>query len=173
MSLKKRLKGITPEEIADGIMIPAKRTAKQKSEADRLLAEHRAKRRAEMTVEEELHFQLLKLKFQLEDYINESPYNPEFTFGYFLEQYLRLSNRKKKDFANDIQIHETLLSSLLKNRREPNESIMIRLELHSNNAIPAIDWFRLIEKGKEHQISTNKALRDKESRYVTRSLQFA
>jgi hypothetical protein len=171
MSLKNIFKEHTAEEIADAMMIPAKLTAKQKKEADKQLAEHRAKRRESMTEEEKLRFNLLKLKLQLEDYIKADYYEPEFTFGYFLEQYLQLINRKKKEFAGDIQIHETLLSSILKNRREPNESVMIRLELHSNNTIPAIDWFKLLEKGKEHQISTNKALRDKERGYIKRSLQ--
>jgi hypothetical protein len=171
MSLKKLLKEYTIEEIADSFMLPAKLTVKQKQEADRQLAEHRAKRRAEMTEEEKQHFKLLQLKFRMEDYIKGDQYDPQFTFGYFLEQYLELTNRKKKEFAKDIQIHETLLSQILKNRREPNNSIMIRLELHSNNAIPAIYWFKLLEKEKGHQINTNRALRDKESQYVTHGLQ--
>ncbi len=170
MSLK-RLKNYTTEDIADAMVLPVTLTSKQRKEADRQLSEHRAMRRTEMTEEEKLHFKLFRLKFQLEDYLKEDQYNPQFTFGYFLEQYLQLTNRKKKEFAGDIQIHETLLSSILKNRREPNESFMIRLELHSNNMIPAIDWFKLLEKEKGHQINTNRSLRDKESRFVTHSLQ--
>ena len=172
MTLKKIFEEYTPAEIADAMMIPAKLTPKQKREADQQLAEHRAKRRSEMTEEDKQHFELLKLKMQLEDYIKGDQYNPEFTFGYFLEQYLQLTNRKKKEFAQDIQIHETLLSNILKNRREPNESIMIRLELHSNNTIPAIDWFKLLDKEKGYQIKTNRSLRDKESQFVTHNLKF-
>jgi len=107
----------------------------------------------------------------LEDYVKGDDYNPQYTFGYFLEQYLELTNRKKKEFARDIQIHETLLSNILKNRREPNDSFMIRLELHSKNIIPAIDWFKLLEKEKAHQINTDKSLRDKERQFVKHSLQ--
>jgi hypothetical protein len=172
MSLKRVFKEYTPEEIADAMILPVKLTLKQKKEADRQLAEHREKRRLEMTEDERLRFKLLQLKNQLEDYIKADQYNPQFTFGYFLEQYLQLTNKKKKEFAKDIQIHETLLSQIIKNRREPSNSIMIRLELHSNNTIPAIDWFRLLEKEKGHQISTNRSLRDKESSFVTHSLQF-
>lgn len=171
MSIKKTFEQYTPEEIADAFILPVKLSAKQKQEADRQLAAHREKRRAEMTGAEKLNIKLMQLKFQLEDYIKRDDYNPEFTFGYFLEQYLLLTNRKKKEFALDIQIHETQLSQMLKNRREPSESIMIRLELHSNNTIPAIDWFKLLEKEKGHQLKTNRSLRDKESGYITRSLQ--
>ena len=171
MSVKKIFEQYTPEEIADAFVFPIKLTAKQQLEADRQLAEHREKRRAEMTETEKLHFKLLQLKFQLEDYINSDQYNPKFTFGYFLEQYLQLTNRKKKEFAGDIQIHETQLSQMLKGRRDPNDRIMVRLELHSNNIIPAIDWFKLMEKEKGHQLKTDQSLRDKESQYVTHSLQ--
>jgi hypothetical protein len=170
MSLKKIFKEFTPKEIADAMVLPVTLTSKQNTEASRQLTEHRKNRRLEMTEEERLHFKLLQLKMQLEDYVKEDQYNPQFTFGYFLERYLQLTNRKKKEFASDIQIHETLLSQIIKNRREPNNSIMIRLELHSNNMIPAIDWFKLLEKERGHQISTNKSLRDKESPYVKHSL---
>ena len=173
MSLKKTLNQYTPIEIADALVLPVKLTKKQKQEADRQLAEHRVKRKAEMTGEEQLQLKLMQLKFRLEDYIKGEQYDPEFTFGYFLEQYLQLNNKKKKEFAGDIQIHETLLSQIIKNRREPNNSFIIRLELHSNNVIPAIDWFKLIEKGKEHILKTDTALRKRESQYVTRRLQLS
>jgi transcriptional regulator with XRE-family HTH domain len=171
MSITRLFQKHTAEEIADAVMIPVKLTGKQQKEAGSQLAAHRASRRAAMTGEDKLQYSVLRLKFQLEDYIREDKYNPLFTFGYFLEQYLKLTKRKKKEFAGDIQIHETLLSNILKNRREPNESIMIRLEIHSNNTIPAIDWFKLHEMEKAHQINTNKSLRDKESQYVTHNLQ--
>lgn len=170
MSLKRLFKEYTPEEIADAMILPVKLSQKQRKEADRQLAEYRAKRRAKMTEEEKLHVKLLQLKFRLEDYVKGDQYNPQFTFGYFLEQYLQLTNRKKKEFARDIQIHETLLSNILKNRREPNDSIMIRLELHSNNMIPAIDWFKLLEKEKGHQIKTDASLRKRESQFVSGKL---
>jgi plasmid maintenance system antidote protein VapI len=171
MSIKKIFDQYTPEEIAEAFIFPVKLTARQQRVADKQLAEHRAKRRAAMTEAEKMNFKLLRLKLHLENYVKGDEYNPQFTFGYFLEQYLQLTNRKKKEFAMDIQIHETQLSQVLKDRREPNDSMLIRLELHSNNTIPAIDWFKLLEKEKGHQLKTDRSLRDKESQYVTRSLQ--
>ena len=80
--------------------------------------------------------------------------------------------KKKKGFAQEIQIHETLLSHLINNAQgEPNDSIIIRLELHSNKIIPAIYWYKLAEKAKEHQIRTDDSLREKESPFVTHRLQ--
>lgn len=171
MSLKKIFKESALKEIADSLVLTEKLTPRQKREADKQLAEHRSKRRAEMSPQEELRLELLKLRFRLDDYVSNEQYNHEFTFGYFLEQYLVLTKRKKKEFASDIQIHETQLSQILKNRREPNDSIMIRLELHSNNMIPAICWFKLLEKEKGQLIKTDNTLRERESRYVKHSLQ--
>ncbi len=48
MSLKRIFKKYTAEEIAEAMIIPVKLTPKQKQEADRQLAEYRAKRRTEM-----------------------------------------------------------------------------------------------------------------------------
>jgi plasmid maintenance system antidote protein VapI len=171
MSVKKLFEQHKLEELVESFVFPVKLTSKQQREADVQLAEHRAKRRAEMTEAEKLNLRLLQLKFRLEDYITGEQYNPEYTFGYFLEQYLQLTNRKKKEFAEDIQIHDTQLSQMLKDRREPNNSIMVRLELHSNNTIPAVSWFKLLEKEKAYQLKTDKSLRDKESRFVTHNLQ--
>ena len=50
---------------------------------------------------------------------------------------------------------------------------MILLELHSNNIIPAIDWFKLLEKEKGHQIKTDASLRKRESQYVSGKLLFS
>ena len=171
MSIKKILKENTGEELAESTFLPARLTKKQRAKADLDLAEHRRLRRETMSVEEKMRYQLMQLKFRLENYIKEGRYDPEHHFGYFLDQYLRVTGRKKKEFANDIQIHQTQLSNILKNRREPNDSIMIRLELHSHNAIPAIDWFRLHEMEKGHQINTDEDLRKRESRFVKQRLE--
>ena len=171
MNIKKALKKYTPEEIADAFVFPVTLTAKQQQEAATQLSEHREKQRAGMTDAEKMHFKLSQLKFRLEDYINSEQYDPQYSFGYFLEQYLEITNRKKKEFAGDIQIHETQLSQILKGRRYANDSIMIRLELHSNNIIPAIAWFKLLEKEKGHQLKTDRSLRDKERQYVTNNMQ--
>lgn len=172
MSYKKLLKQYTPEELAESFVFPVKYTAKQQKEADRALAEARQKSQAAMTEDQKIELDLCQLRFQLESYLKES-YNPALNFGHFLERYLKILNIKKKEFAQEIQIHETLLSHLINNHREPNNSIIIRLELHSNKIIPAIYWYKLAEKAKEHQIRTDNSLRDKERPFVTHSLQLS
>jgi hypothetical protein len=55
---------------------------------------------------------------------------------------------------------------LINNRRYPNDSIVIRLELHSNKSILAEYWFRLVEKEKIQAIRTNLKLRKEEKAHV-------
>jgi hypothetical protein len=46
----------------------------------------------------------------------------------------------------------------------------IRLEIHSNNAIPATYWFKLVQKQKEFELKTDKELRRRENKFVHRRL---
>ena len=131
------------------------------------MAEARRKSQAEMTEEQKLHAGLLQLKFQLEDYVNSYQYKQGNSFGYFLTQYLTVIGKTRREFAGEIKIHETLLSHLINNRRVPSDNIIIRLELHSNNNIPAVLWFKLLEKKRAHLIATDTAIRKRELQYVS------
>jgi len=172
MSYKKLLKQYTPEELVESFVFPVKYTAKQQEQANKDLAAARKISQAKMTEDDILKARLYQLRFQLEDYLKKD-YDPAMNFGHFLDRYLKVLNKRKKEFAAEIQIHETLLSHLISNRREPNDSVIIRLELHSNSIIPAIDWYKLAEKEKEHQIRTDGSLREKESPFVTHNLKLA
>jgi plasmid maintenance system antidote protein VapI len=166
MSIKKIITENKPEDLAGSMLLPKRLTAKQKEKADRDLAEHRLKRSESLTPEQKKTYQLARLKIKLENHIRKGQYDPALHFGYFLDQYLQIMGKKKKDFASEINIHQTQLSSILKNRRDPGETMMIRLEIHSGNTIPAIDWFKLQELEKEYQIRTDSGLRDRERKHV-------
>jgi hypothetical protein len=77
-----------------------------------------------------------------------------------------LKYKVNKDFAEDIQLDETELSSILNKRRTPSDKTFIRLELHSNSVISAISWFKLLEKEKEYQFYTDKKIRKEEEKNV-------
>jgi plasmid maintenance system antidote protein VapI len=170
MSAKKLMKQYTADEITESFVVTEKLTVKQKKEAGLQLKEARKKAQSGMTEKERLVSRVLQLKFQIEDYLNSERFNPKFTFGYFLSAYVTLLNKKRKNFAQEIDIAETELSQLINTHRLPNENILIRLEIHSNNSIPAVVWYKIIEKGKEYSIRTNKALRQQEKKYVTNKL---
>jgi plasmid maintenance system antidote protein VapI len=165
---KKLIKEHTPEELAEAFVFPVKLTKKQKKEAAEQLAAARKKTQAEMTEETRNSLRLYHLRFRIEDYLDgKEEFNPEFSFGFFLKRYVELLEKKRKDFAEEISIDETLLSQLINNHRLPPDYITIRLEIHSDNIIPATYWIRLIEKQRLHEISTNEELREKEKKFVT------
>lgn len=154
------------KELAESFVFRNKLTATQKAESDLVLAEKRKEIQDSVTSKQVLLSRLLQLKYQIEDYLENSDYNTSLSFGYFLRSYLKTLNKKNKEFADDIDIAETELSQILNKHRNPSEKVIIRLELHSNKILPAIIWYRLIEKEKEHEILTNSDLRAKEKNHV-------
>ena len=166
MSYKKLRKKFTPEELADAFVFPVKITAKQKKEAAEQLAAARKKSRETMTDETKYGLRAFGTRFRIEDSLQEETFNPDHSFGSFLKQYIELMEKKRKEFAAEISIDETLLSQLINGHRFPPDYVAIRLELHSNNIIPATHWLRLVEKQRLHEIENDKELRKKEKPYV-------
>jgi hypothetical protein len=168
MSYKKLLQEFTPEELAESFIFPVKLSAKQRKVADQQLAGAIKKSREKMTEEERLAGRLMGLKFRMKDYFESDKPNEDYSFGYFLKLYIELLERKRREFAAEIGIDETLLSQFINRHRMPPDYMPIRLELHSNNSIPAEYWFKIIEKDRERVMLLNKAaMRKKERRYVT------
>lgn len=160
----------TSEELAEAFVFPITLTPAQKKEAAKQLAAARKKTQKEMSDTVRLSLKIFQLKFQLEDYLQNKEFNRDLTFGHFLKQYIDLLQVKRKEFADDISIDETLLSQFINRHRMPPDYIAIRLEIHSNNTIPATYWFKLVEKQKEYELRTDKELRKKENKFVHRRL---
>lgn len=160
----------TPQEIADSFVITERLSPLQKKAADLELKEARKRTQEQMAEKERLVMKIMQFKFQIDDYLKDKNFNAERTFGHFLKEYVSILNKKRKDFAKEIDIDETELSQLINRHRLPNENIMVRLEIHSNNSIPAVTWYKLLEKEKEFLIRTNKKLRLAEKKYVTNKL---
>ncbi len=158
----------TLEEIADAFVFPVELPVELQQEAKEQLIAARKRGQEEMSKETRIELNLLSLRFRIEDYINTKEFDPEKTFGYYLKQYVERLETKNKDFAAQISIDETLLSQLINEHRMPPEYVVIRLEIHSNNIIPANYWYKLVEKQREHELITDKSLRKKENKYVHR-----
>jgi hypothetical protein len=124
--------------------------------------------RGKMTDEERLAGSLVGLKFRMKGYFESDKPDKDFSFGYFLKLYIQLLERKRREFAAEIGIDETLLSQLINRHRMPPDYIPIRLELHSNNSVPAEYWFKIIEKDRERVILSNKiVMMKRERKFVT------
>jgi hypothetical protein len=165
---RKRAPKYTPQELAEALVFPVKLTKAQQKEASEQLAAARKKGQKQPDEKTTLSLLIYQLKFQLEDYIHHKEFRPDLTFGHFLKRYVDILQIKRKDFAAEISIDETLVSQFINEHRLPPDYVAIRLEIHSNNSIPAIYWFKLVEKQKEYELKTDKALRRKEDKFVLR-----
>lgn len=166
-------KKYTKEEQAEAFVFRNELSEKEKVEASDELILARKKAKDQLNDNQIVYAKVLQLRFQMEDYIRSNSYNKDFSFAFFLRKYIRLSYKINKDFAKDIQLAETELSSILNKGRTPNRKTFVRLELHSNNAIPAISWYKVLEKEKEYELQTDKVLREKEEKHVKNRLVFS
>lgn len=154
-------------ELAEAHIIPAKRTTKQKQESQKAFSDFIRQRREAMTDEERYLSKLLQLKYQIEDYLNKPIDGKEhYTFGYFLNKYISSLEIQKNEFSRAVNLHVTKLSRLLNDYDEPNIKLFYRLEAHSNNLIPAIDWYKLLAREQEINFLANKKLRTAEKKRV-------
>ncbi len=154
------------EELAESFVFPVRLTKKQQQEADAELNAVLAKRRSEITPEFKKQARLLQLKFQMEDYLKGIRYDKQKNFGFFLRQYLQCIDKRSSEFAAEIDILPSELSQYLNNHRKPPKHIMVRLELHSQNTIPASDWYRVAEMETLHELATDKAIRKEQKLHV-------
>lgn len=166
--MKKLEKKYSASELADAFVFRSTLTAKQQVEAVKQMKLARAKINKQTTEQEKLKSAMLQLRFQIEDYIKSNTYNKALSFGYFLRHYIKLRYKTNKRFAKDLRLDETELSLILNNHRAPSEKVLVRIEIQST--IPALYWYKLVEKQKEYELETDFVLRERESKYVKNRL---
>ena len=169
---QKLRKEYTDKEIAESMMIPADLSEEEAREAREELRQVRFERLKNMTEGQRLFSDLMRLRIQMENYIDREEYSEEKNFGKYLEEYIRILKRSKKEFSEEIKVHNTRLSRLLSGKEDPNIEITYRLEKHSGELISAISWWKLLVKKQEHEIKTDEKRRKDERSKVKNSLQF-
>ncbi|MGX5819340.1 hypothetical protein ACWKWU_14140 [Chitinophaga lutea] len=170
--MKKTTKeNLTGKALADSKVYPHGLSVNEKWEADRELRILRREHWNKRSAKEQLRDSLMQLKYQMEDVIKATEYHENLHYGYFLSSYIRLLNKKQKEFAAEISIDETRLSRIIHQKEMPNDELYIRLELHSQSLIPAIYWFQLAAKKKAHEIGTSREMRKVEKQYVLKTIQ--
>lgn len=168
----KTKKNLTNRQLAESYVFPNVLTGKEREEAEKEFAALRMQRLRERTDEQKLYADVVQLKYKLENYLNSSDYNEELTFGHFLLEYLRIQNKKQREFAREIDLHDTRLNRILKGAEDPNKQLMYRLEFHSDNLIPALTWWRLLEKKSEYELVNDKKAKKQEYAKVKKKLAF-
>ena len=169
---QKLRKTLSDEEIADSMLIPADLTTEEKKIADEELRAFRFKLLNEMTDEQRIYSDLLRLRYQIESYLKEDFFDESKSFGKQLSEYVRILNRTKKKVSEDLNVHYTRFSRILNDREEPNIEFVYRLEKHSAELIPALIWWKLIIKKQEFDIQQDKKTRKKEAAKVKNAVKY-
>ncbi len=159
-------KQYTDEEIADFAMIPSELSEEEKQKSKEEFLKLRMERRASMSQKDKLLSALLSIKYQIKNYVKADDFKPSNSFGNFLQRYMKTVERKQKDFAEDINLHPSRLNRILKGKEKIGVKIAYRLEEHSGNIIPAIFWWKLMQKEIEEEILTEKEVRELEKKKV-------
>lgn len=149
------LKEYTADELADAIMIPADEATEVNDAARSDFAAFRLARLAEMSEREKLLAGLLGLKYQIRAYTSNYTFDPSRSFANVLQTYLELTGRSQRQFAADIDIHPSRLNRILKGKERIGKHIAFRLEKHSGHLIPALYWWKLMQKEIEQEILTD------------------
>jgi len=167
---KELKKKYSDKEIVDSMLIPQDLTEKEKTELSKEMREIRMQKLRETTEEDMILADVMRLRFQIENYIKKETFSFEKTFGKYLGEYLRIIKKSRRDIAEDLSVHYTKLSRIINDKEEPNIELSYRLEKHSGELIKAELWWKLMIKKHEFIISQDQETRIKERRKVKNPL---
>ena len=145
----------TDKEIAEGFMIPETLTEEEQKISDEEFRKVRFRLLNNRTEQQRLMSEVTRLRISIKVYLEQEIYSPLFSFGQVLGKYIELLKISKKQFSKDIDIHYTKLSRILNEKEEPNIGFIYRLENHSAELIPAVDWWKLTIRKQEYLIAEN------------------
>ena len=158
------------EEIVDAIFIPEDLSQDEKEELAAEMKEIRLKKLRETSENDRILADVMRLRFQIENYLEQETFSFEKTFGKFLEEYLRIIKKTRKEIANDLVLHYTKLSRIINDKEEPNIELCYRLEKHSGKLIKAKIWWKLMAKKQEFIITKDEETRKVEQEKVKNSI---
>jgi plasmid maintenance system antidote protein VapI len=167
---QKLLTQYTVEEIADSVIVPAVLTDQEKQILAEEMKEIRMKKLRDMTEEDIIVSDVMRLRFQMEAYLDEKDFSHQRTFGKYLEEYIRVRRKTRKSISEDLAIHYTKLSRIINDNEEPNIELVYRLEKHTGYLISAGVWWKLIMKKQEFIILQDEETRKTEQDKVKNAL---
>ncbi|MCB0595285.1 MAG: hypothetical protein H6557_10015 [Lewinellaceae bacterium] len=158
------------EEIVDSMLIPADLSEEEKKELAKEMKAVRMQKLRETTEEDRILADVVRLRFQIEDYVNKQIFSFNQTFGKYLKEYIRITKKSRREIAGDLSIHYTKLSRIINDKEEPNIELSYRLEKHSGGIIRAELWWKLMVKKQAFIISKDEETRKAEQEKVKNPL---
>lgn len=110
-------------------------TDKERAEERDAILKARALRFEKRSANENKTARLMQLKYQMEEYLSSPLCTSGLSFPKFLSTYIDTLYEKRKDFATDISVKPIVLSHVLNEHREPNNSFLLRLMFHSQKSL--------------------------------------
>lgn len=147
-------------------------STEEKRIADEQLKTERFKRLNEMSESNKIYAELLRLKYEIVDYLEQDIYDKKFSFGVFLKKYIQIFGLKRKELAENLSVHETKFSRLINDKEDPGLNIIYRLESHSNGVLRANLLWKLLVRKLENEISRNTKDRKLQSKLVRNKFKF-
>lgn len=154
------------EELAESFVFPSDLSEEEQAIAAKELWEHRKKLLQNRSEEEKLYSNLLRLRYEIEDQADNSFFDDNRDSSFYLNEYIRIAGITQKKLAEDIDIHKTRLSRILNKKERLTLSIAYRLDKHSGELVPAILWWKLVQKEIEQDIKADNDHRRKEMNKV-------
>ncbi len=162
----------TDEEIVEGFVFNDDSLSEEEErEGMREFRELRLNRLKNMSTSEILLGNMMKLKLRIVRYLETHKFDEAYSFSNQLKLYSKIINRTNKEFASDLDVHQTKLSRIINGKENPNIDLMYRLEEHSSSELPAHYWWRLYSLELEHKIRTDLERKIKESKKVKNQIQ--
>lgn len=147
-------------------------TEEEKKRSDELLKLERFRRIEQMSESAKIYSELLRLKYNISDYLELEIYDVEHSFGSYLKKYVKVFGAKRKEMAANLSIHETKFSRLIHDKENPGLAILYRIEEHSNGVLQADLLWNLVTRKVRSEIKTNRKDRKRESRRVKNKLRY-
>lgn len=154
-------------------LIDSRNLTEEKAERDAILKAREARFSSRSGFEKKVA-RLIQLKYQMEEYLKKPECSSGPCFLKFLNTYVDTLYNKRKHFASDLSIDPIMLSQVMNNHRDPQETFMHRLIIHSKGSYKNVCrfnqdlWPRVFYQDKVCRfLSTQEVVRDSEERYVT------
>lgn len=158
------------DELAESFVFPSQLEGEEKEAAHTEFLKLRMELLKNMTSEEIMFGELTRMKLLQNDYFKSDSYDTGMSFTAQLKDYMRITRKSQAELCTDIGIEKTKLSKLVNGKIRPNAELMFRLEKHSQNTVPALNWYRVYLKDLEQELKENTELKQAQYKFVKSSI---
>lgn len=133
----------TDEEIVESFVLRSTLSEEERKIAHKEFLKIRMERLKNMSEADIILSNLMRMKIQIENYVENDIYDSRFNFSNQLTEYLFVTKRTQKAFADEIDINPAQLNRIIRGKENPNIELLYRIEKHSDGLLNAMKLYRL------------------------------